>query len=94
MACPACSSTQIGRKQITGRSGALYNVTSCRTCDAIFSDGIYYGNFLDLIDMRWADPEPPASETRYFDFMTIGSKGVQRIHGWYHEATRRVVQIG
>ena len=94
MRCPACSATAIRQNQILGLSGRSYRVSTCKNCDAIFSDSIYYGDFLDIIHMKFADPEPPPSQTRYFDFTTLGSKGIQRIHGWYDVNTRRVVQIG
>lgn len=85
--CPCCSDKRM--KPVEAHPG----IYSCGACDAIFGD-CYLGDSYAIVHPQWADPNTPTEQTRYFDFMCVGSTGVTRRHGWYDRATRRIVQTG
>ncbi len=63
---------------------------------AIFSDKIYLGESYTLVK-PFLHPRPqevPREGARYFDFLALGAKGVQRRHGWFDLLTRLIVQVG
>jgi len=70
-------------------------VRQCDACRAMFSDvPMYLGDSYTLVLPYWHEgPSNPESE-RYFDFTVIGSKGVERRHGWFNIHSRRIVQVG
>jgi hypothetical protein len=83
--CPACSHTR--GYQV---SGQIYR---CGKCDAIHGT-CYLGESYTHVLPYWVTSEPPAEQTRYFDFTCLGSAGITRRHGWYDTATKRIVQVG
>jgi hypothetical protein len=89
MACPACNSTK-NRPYRRERFAQIYE---CRTCGAIHGT-CYLGESYEIVRPYMTDKAVPPEKTRYFDFITLGSKGVDRRHGWYDPETRLVVQIG
>lgn len=87
--CPGCSHT------LADAHSKVSGVALCRGCGAVYTTRpIYLGESYLLVFPRWADLEPPAEEVRYFDLECLGSEGLTRRHGWFHPATRRVVQVG
>jgi len=89
MACPACNSTK-NRLWKPEKHAQIYE---CRTCGAIHGT-CYLGESYEIVLPYMTDKPVPPEKTRYFDFITLGSKGVERRHGWYDPETRLVVQIG
>ena len=86
MMCPACNSKKV-------REVKLF-VSQCQNCEAIFSDNIYLGESFSFVLPYMAKETVPAENLRYFDFTCLGSKGIERRHGWYDPATKLVHQIG
>ena len=89
MACPACNST----KNRPYRPERFTQIYECRTCGAIHGT-CYLGESYEIVRPYMTDKDVPPEKTRYFDFITLGSKGMDRRHGWYDPETRLVVQIG
>jgi len=88
MECPACSSKRFSPFE---RFAAIY---TCRRCGAVFGT-CYLGDSYAIVAPRWHDdPNPPPEALRYFDLDCLGSKGIERRHGWMHRETRRIVQTG
>jgi hypothetical protein len=95
--CPACSSKAINRNfEILGLSGRGYRVSACTACRAIFSKTLYLGDSYDIVAPYFisAELDTRELETRYFDFLTLGSKGMTRRHGWFDPITRLITQVG
>jgi hypothetical protein len=89
MFCPACNS----KKQRRFNPARYAQVYECRTCGAIHGT-LYLGDSYSLVLPYMTDKPVPPEKTRYFDFVTLGSKGIDRRHGWFDPETRLVVQIG
>jgi hypothetical protein len=97
--CPACNHrltvAELNRDYILdGRR--IQGVRECKRCKALF--GICYkGDSYALVLPFMADGQAAndaRGRERYFDFMTLGSEGIGRRHGWFDTATRKVTQIG
>ncbi len=85
MKCSACN----GRLVATEKR--LY---SCASCDGLHGT-CYLGEFYSIVGTKFhSGPEPDQSEWRYYDLTCLGSKGVERFHGWYHPKTRTILQTG
>jgi len=84
--CPACDSKRRKRFQLAWE---------CSKCHAIYGDisdaEFYSGRYIVPLFGTSTAPELE----RYFDFRVHRANGrVERVHGWFDEATKRVVQIG
>ena len=86
MKCPACN-----RMKGIIREGKIFR---CPKCEAIFSDNIYLGESYEYVLPYFVKEEPPPERIRYYDFICLGSAGVERRHGWYDTETKRIVQVG
>ncbi len=89
-ACPACNRVR-GNRLI--RSG----VYECAACGAIFTPRggtIYLGESYSLVLPYFAKGEVAPEQLRYYDLMILGSKGMERRHGWYDPATKLIHQTG
>lgn len=84
--CPACSSKSLK----SSKHGV--QIAECRKCGAIFGT-CYLGESYAIASYHLY-PETKGAETFYFDLMVLGSKGLDRRHGWAEKGTNRVVQIG
>jgi hypothetical protein len=89
-ACPSCGSKR-HRRNLPGLPAG---VRVCTKCDAIFGR-CYLGDSYGIVLPLWAkegsyDPEG----VRYYDFLTTGSAGQERRHGWYDPASKRITQTG
>jgi len=82
--CPACSGKRVKTDKPT--------IFRCAACDAIFGE-CWLGTSYEIVEPYW-DKDPNPAKTRYFDFMTLGSEGQSRRHGWYNPATKRITQTG
>lgn len=76
---------------------AMTRVRVCRKCDALYTPTgrtILLGDSYGLVRPQW-DPSPENMDgARYFDFMTLGSEGLRRRHGWFRPSTRLLLQVG
>lgn len=81
--CPGCNGRRIERG----------NPARCRRCGAVFGQ-LYLGDVYAHVALHLPMEEAPAASLRYFDLTLLHSKGVERVHGWYNPATKRVAQIG
>jgi len=84
--CPACSSS---RRRKTDKP----LVFECKQCGAIYGD-CTLGESYGIVRPQFTNETVEAKNMRYYDFMTIGSRGEERRHGWYDPATGLIVQIG
>jgi hypothetical protein len=85
--CPACHEG----KRTTHPT--LATIFTCQRCEALYGD-CYLGESYSLV-RPWFSKDPTADRrARYFDFTTLGSKGVDRRHGWYDPTTRLITQVG
>jgi hypothetical protein len=90
MTCPACNNTR-GNKRYDETNIGLTEVYRCKKCGAVFGR-CYLGDSYRIVLPYWHDGD--ADETFYYDLETVGSRGVERRHGWAHKGTRRIVQVG
>ena len=84
--CPCCGGNRRKETKVRG-------VVECVKCGAVYGD-CYLGESYEFVLPYFVNEEPPAESTRYFDFVTLGSKGIDRRHGWFDPSTRRIVQVG
>jgi hypothetical protein len=87
--CPACSNRR-------GNKADSRFVYTCKACGGIFSTSgiLYLGDSYSYVLPRFETAEVPAEQTRYFDFLCLGSKGLERRHGWFNPATKLITQVG
>ena len=86
--CPACDHKR-GLRPIDGS----ITIRTCPKCGAIFGQ-CYLGESYEIVLPYMHPDPPPPEECRYFDFLTIGSRGIDRRHGWYDPRTKLITQIG
>jgi len=96
--CPACNAritrTVMNAPYRTASGYDIPGVRVCPKCQAVFGE-CYLGESYDIIiPCMDENPNPPQEDLRYYDLTTLGSKGIQRTHGWFNIKTRRVVQVG
>lgn len=87
--CPACSSPN------KAGAGEHPNLSICLACGAIFGQ-LYLGDSYGVVRPQF-HPDAnsvPDDRQRYFDFVTLGSQGVDRRHGWYDTLTGYIIQVG
>ena len=85
--CLACSRKQ-GIQLIKG------TVYECPKCGCLFSDGMYLGDYYEYVLPYMTTEDVPPERQRHYDFICLGSKGIERRHGWFDPWTKRIVQIG
>lgn len=83
--CPGCSSKRGYR--------VAPQVHICAGCDGIVGSCYLGDSYLYVLPQMTA-AAVPAEATRYYDFTTLGSKGVGRRHGWYDPTTKLITQVG
>lgn len=86
MECPACSGKRHASHQVPG-------VYVCKRCGAIHGQ-TYLGQSYSIVLPYWDDADPQTRKTVYFDLTCLGSKGVERRHGWFNPDTRKIIQVG
>jgi len=85
--CPACSS----KRAIPVQGHA--QLFTCAKCNGIYGT-CYLGESYEFVLPFMASEPVPAEKLQYFDFTTLGSKGVSRRHGWFDPQTKLIHQIG
>ncbi len=85
--CPGCLHTM-------GNKADKNQVYTCKGCGGIFAHNIYLGESYDYVLPYFETETIPTEQTRYFDLTCLGSKGLERRHGWYYPATKRITQVG
>lgn len=88
--CPACN-------RVKGNKADAKGVFTCSACGALFhNEGLLYlGDSYSYVLPSWdADGACPVDAQRYFDLTVLGSKGLDRRHGWFNPATKRITQVG
>jgi hypothetical protein len=83
--CPACNGKR--RELLTG------GVYRCKRCEALFGE-TWLGETYRFVKPWMTTADVPAERLRYFDFLTVGSEGIRRRHGWYDKQTGCIVQVG
>lgn len=87
MECPCCG----GKRHHEIRYCAVYE---CKRCGAIHGT-CYKGDSYSLVKPWFSQlPDPDPSEWRYFDLKVLGSKGVERRHGWFNPEDKCILQVG
>ena len=87
-ACRACNNVR-GNKDHAKVTGVI----ECAKCGAL-SGTCYLGESHGLVLPFMTSANVPPEQQRYFDFTTLGSKGVGRRHGWFELASKLVTQVG
>lgn len=90
IACPACC---VDNETAPHEETEIHEVFRCRRCGAIHGT-CYLGESYELVRPFWAEHEVGPELIRYYDLTCLGSKGIERRHGWYDPKTRRIVQVG
>lgn len=86
--CPACSST-------SSRSHFVPGVRVCEACSCIFTErAITRGDSFTIVLPSFDEAGCQVEDERPFDLTVVGSDGVERRHGWFNPATRRLTQVG
>lgn len=88
LTCPGCSGKLKPEPKLPG------STYTCQRCRGLISTSIYLGDSYGLVRPFFDAPDVAAAQTRYFDFICVGSEGVTRRHGWYNPATRLTTQLG
>jgi len=93
MNCPCCNASQT----YSSEHKTHWQVRECRKCHALYTQGssaLYLGESYGLVRSQFTND--PAADDRavYFDFMTVGSKGLNRRHGWFDPETKLLTQVG
>jgi len=92
MNCPCCS----GKRHAPHTTIGVY---VCEDCGAIHGQ-CYLGDSFAIVLPYWDDADPATREQVYFDLDCLGarkrkgSKGIERRHGWFNPATRKIIQVG
>jgi len=86
MKCPGCNN-QRGNKQI----GNL--IYECAKCNGIFGE-CYLGESYNYVLPYMTEKTVPITQTRYYDFTCLSSKGIIRRHGWFDPESKLITQIG
>lgn len=93
ISCPACSG-----KRLFERTRNRVRYQECRRCGAVLSDGMYKCDRSELVLPYWADPNElkatSPEKLRYYDLTLLGSKGIERVHGWFNPESKRIHQVG
>ena len=86
--CPGCNTvTAIGKADRNG-------VQTCRVCGGIFSTSpIYLGESYGYVLPRFSI-RTDMDGAKYYDFTCVGSKGIERRHGWFDPNTKLILQVG
>ena len=92
MKCTACNSTELA-------ATAHHRVFECEACGGLLSTGIYRGDTSEFVNLYEWHPEvvdgSEEDEQRYFDFTILSGDGsVNRVHGWFDRASKRLTQVG
>jgi len=88
--CPACS-------HVRGNKADAKGVYTCKSCGGIFHNSgyLYLGDSYTYVLPQWdAEGACRIEDQRYFDLTVLGSKGIERRHGWFNPATKRITQVG
>lgn len=89
--CPCCS-CETGY-QYTQDGRAISGIYVCQACGGIHGT-CYLGDSYGIVSPYMTNKNVPSEQTKYFDFTTLGSKGIGRRHGWFDPQTRLITQVG
>lgn len=92
MNCPCCNNKR-GNVRYNQTNIGLMDVYRCKKCGAVFGS-CYLGDSYTVVKPSWHAGDADPADTFYYDLETVGSKGVERRHGWAHKTTRQIVQVG
>jgi len=84
--CPACGGK---RKKATRWT----QVWECKRCGAIYGT-CYLGESYEIVLPYFHQGASQPELERHYDLTCLGSKGIERRHGWYNTRTRRITQVG
>lgn len=97
MNCSACDA-KITQKAlntpfvVNGRR--LHRVYQCPRCGAILGSCYLGDSYSIVLPYFDAEPNPPQEAWQYFDLECVGSKGIERRHGWRNRNTKKLLQVG
>ena len=86
--CPSCGASS---SQWKGYKN-WWRIFICTKCDGIFGT-CYLSDSYGIVS-KYLTQQTSDMEVRYFDFITLGSDGIDRRHGWYDKLTGKLVQVG
>ena len=88
MNCSACNGRLVD-------SDLHHAVQECAECSALVSSGISRGDVSRFVHLnRWDAASRPDS-LRFFDFTILNGDGtVNRVHGWFNDFSKNIVQVG
>ena len=92
--CPACLQV-VASEQRAIRYKGVSGLYVCPHCSAVL--GQCYASLLRaVVDLdRWQSVDyGEDGDVSYFDVYEMSAGGVKRIHGWVHNSTRALVQLG
>lgn len=87
VSCPSCGSSRDSR-QVVGRS-QLY---VCGRCGSLHGTA-YLGESYEFVLPYMTSSVEGVAEFPY-DLVTLGSRGVERRHGFYQPSTKLITQVG
>ena len=89
--CPCCEASET-----YSRSTDNINVLECRKCSSLYTregSSIYLGESYQIVLPHFSR-ETSMEGARYFDLLTLGSKGIKRRHGWFDPSSKLLLQVG
>lgn len=90
--CPGCGKA-ISNKTLNTNHLGVIGVHECPKCKAVFGQ-CYKGDSYKIVKPYMSTENVPFENCFYYDLVTLGSAGIDRIHGWADKATRLIVQVG
>lgn len=88
--CPCCGASRYDSKQ----SDEHISLVVCSRCGALYGGRVYLGESYKIVKPFFAAEEIPVERQQYYDIETLGSKGLDRRHGWRDSETHYIVQVG
>lgn len=85
--CPACSAP--AHRPYPGQIG----VYVCASCGCVHGN-TYLGDSYSIVKPAFETLPDSMVEAKPFDLMCLGSKGIERRHGFFNPATRLITQVG
>lgn len=87
MKCPACSSVK------HEKHSKVVGVYVCQSCGAVHGR-CFLGESHGMVQPYWHEGPSEPEQERYYDFETVGPKGLERRHGWFNVESKRITQTG
>ena len=91
MKCPACNK-KMTKKALNEPYQGKLRVHQCPKCQAVFGT-CYLGESYEIVKSYFSTVKS-MDNALYYDFECLGSKGIERRHGWFDSTSGLILQTG